>query len=56
MALWDAGIVRSQHGGAGSSDTAWITVNPATPPDWLFPYGGTLAAGLAQIQSLTRQI
>ena len=54
MALWDAGVIRSQHGGAGRSDTAWVTVNPGNPPSWIRPYGGTLAAGLSRIQSLTR--
>lgn len=52
MALWNAGIIRSQHRGARGSDTAWIELNPATPPDWLRPYGGTLAEGFARIRSL----
>ena len=56
MSLWNDGVIRSQHGGATGSDTAWITVNPANPPAWLLPYGGTLRAGFARIQSLTRQI
>ena len=56
MALWNDGVISSQHGGAGGRDTAWITVNPANPLDWLWTYGGTLEAGLARLRSLTRQI
>ena len=55
MALWDAGVISSQHGGASGSDTAWVTVNPANPPGWIQPYGGTLPEGFARIKSLTSQ-
>ena len=56
MRWWGDGIIRSQHGGAGGTDTAWLAVNPSAVPDWLQPYGGTLSAGLAQLRSLSRQI
>ena len=56
MELWDEGKITSQHGGSGGSDTAWIAVNPTSPPDWIRPYGGTLSQGFAQIQSLIPQI
>jgi len=56
MKLWNDGVIRSQHGGATGSDTAWITVSPAQPPAWLSPYGGTLSTGFACIQSLAGQI
>ncbi len=55
MTLWSNGKISSQHGGASGRDTAWITVNPDQPPNWLRPYGGTLGAGFARLQSLTRQ-
>ena len=54
MELWNDGVISSQHGDASGSDTAWITVNPANPPNWIRPYGGTLSEGFAQLQSLTR--
>lgn len=56
MELWACATITSQHRGAGGSDTAWIAVNPANPPDWIRPYGGTLTAGFAQLQSLTGKI
>ena len=56
MRLWDEGIITSQHGGSGGSDTAWIAVNPASPPNWIRPYGGTLTAGFARLRSLVGQI
>ena len=56
MRLWDKGIITSQHGGSGGSDTAWIAVNPASPPNWIRPYGGTLTAGFARLRSLVGQI
>lgn len=56
MQWWQEGKISSQHGGAGGSDTAWLSVNPSAAPDWLQPYGGTLSAGLAQLQTLTRRI
>ena len=56
MQWWGDGIIRSQHGGAGGTDTAWLAVNPSAVPDWLQPYGGTLSDGLAQLRSLSRQI
>jgi hypothetical protein len=55
MECWDNGVIRSQHGGATGSDTAWITVNPANPPSWLRPCGGTLNEGFARLQSLIGQ-
>ena len=55
MALRDEGLISPQHGGSRGSDTLWINgVNPKNPPDWIRPYGGTLSAGFAQLQSLTR--
>ena len=53
MQWWQNGNIRSQHGGSSGSDTAWLSVNPSATPAWLQPYGGTLGAGLAQLQALT---
>ncbi len=33
-----------QHGGVAGTDTYWLSVDPANPPAWLFPYGGNLTA------------
>lgn len=54
MQWWQDGKIRSQHGGASGSDTAWLSVSPSATPAWLQPYGGTLGAGLAQLRALTR--
>ena len=32
-----------QHAGKAGSDTYWMTFPPATPPNWLTPYGGTMS-------------
>lgn len=44
--------LESQHGGRSGSDTAWLTVNPKTPPDWLQGYGGSLEEGMAALKHL----
>jgi len=49
----ETGDLRSQHGGARGSDTAWLTVDPQAVPDWLQHFGGTLRQGLEQISRLT---
>ena len=54
MELWSSGVISSQHGGAAGTDTAWITVDPNNPPDWLRPFGGRLSEGFAQMRALTR--
>lgn len=56
MTLWQAGTIKTQHGGSRDSDTAWITVNPSELPDWIRPYGGTLSAGFASLKALTRKV
>lgn len=49
----ETGDLMPQHAGSRGSDTAWLTVDPSTIPDWLCPFGGSLKAGLAQISKLT---
>ncbi len=56
MRLWSEGKITFQHGGAAGNDTAWIPVNPQSPPNWMRPYGGTMSQGFARIQSLIPQI
>lgn len=47
-----AGGLRAQHGGAGGSDTAWLTFPAAAPPHWLAGYGGTLLEGAESLARL----
>lgn len=54
MYQWrEGGGIASQHGGAGGSDTAWLTVRPDSPPSWLIGKGGTLAEAAARVAELT---
>ena len=53
MQWWQEGKISSQHGGAGGSDTAWLSVNPSAALAWLQPYGGRLGAGLERMKFLT---
>lgn len=47
------GNLTSQHGGSSGSDTAWLSVDPASPHSWLKPFGGSLRSGLNLISDLT---
>lgn len=49
----ETGNLKSQHGGAGGSDTAWITADPNVPPDWLQPNGGSLREAVRRLSELT---
>lgn len=49
----ETGNIQSQHGGAGGTDTAWLTVNPTAVPNWLAPFGGGLGDALAVLSGLT---
>lgn len=53
MRLWQSGIIRSQHGGARDTDTAWLTIDPTDPPGWLVGYGGSLGTGLGSLRHFT---
>ena len=53
MRLWRKGTIRSQHGGIHGTETAWLTIDPANPPDWIRAYGGSLGAGLGSLRNLT---
>jgi len=45
------GEIPSQH--AGGVETAWLSVEPGDPPDWISAHGGTLRSGLARVSDLT---
>jgi hypothetical protein len=42
-----------QHTGSGSLETAWISVIPQNPPEWLAPYGGTLEKAFSVLKTLS---
>ena len=57
LRLWrEEHVISSQHdGGHGGIDTAWIDVDPAVPPEWIRPFGGTLDEALAKIRELVAE-
>lgn len=44
-----------QHTGASGKDTAWFTVNPSNPPNWLNGCGGSLNEAFNKLNSLARR-
>ncbi len=42
MAQWGEGGLTTQHGGQRGRDTAWLTVDPGSPGEWLSDYGPAL--------------
>ena len=52
---WDSGEIPSQHLGDEGKDTAWLTVNPRTPPEWIREWGGSLTEAVAKITEITGQ-
>jgi hypothetical protein len=42
-----------QHTGARGQETAWLTVKPHQPPDWLVPCGGTLDQAFQVLKGLS---
>jgi hypothetical protein len=44
-----------QHTGSKGQETAWITVNPKSPPQWLVEYGGTLEQAFVVLKSLSHK-
>lgn len=53
MAMRRQGLIPAQHGGRDGIDTAWLSLNPAALPDWIAPYGGSLAQAVARVSALT---
>lgn len=52
---WLTGDIRTQHGGAAGSDTAWLSVRPGNVPEWLNEWGGRLTTAVRLIAELTGQ-
>lgn len=44
-----------QHTGSTGQETAWFTVTPHNPPDWLMPHGGTLEDAYTVLKSLSHK-
>lgn len=44
-----------QHTGSSGQETAWLTVTPHSPPDWLVPCGGTLDQAYSVLKSLSHK-
>ncbi|HLO15755.1 MAG TPA: hypothetical protein VK206_13060 [Anaerolineales bacterium] len=44
-----------QHTGSKGQETAWFTVNPKSPPDWLVLCGGTLEEAYKVLKSLSNK-
>ncbi len=43
-----------QHTGTGSKETAWITIVPSNPPEWLSGCGGTLSSAYEVLKNLSK--
>lgn len=49
---WNRGDgLRSQHGGQGGVDTAWLAVEAESPAMWLAEFGGSLREGFASLKN-----
>ncbi len=48
-----AGFV-GQHTGSTGKDTAWLSVNPSMPHEWLAPFGGKLRDAIASLRKCAR--
>lgn len=55
MDKWRSGEISSQHRGRGGTDTAWLDINPLSPPEWIKEWGGTLARTVDKIAEITGQ-
>ncbi len=44
-----------QHTGSAGQETAWFSVNPENPPEWLAPFGGTLEQAYIVLKSLSHK-
>ena len=52
---WESGEIKSQHGGNGGQDTAWIEVKPDNPDAWLTPRSGSPAEAIQLLRQFTNQ-
>jgi hypothetical protein len=46
---------KGQHTGSSGQDTAWFSVNPNNPPEWLSGFGGTLEQAYSVLKSLSNK-
>lgn len=44
-----------QHTGSEGKETAWITVDPKIPPEWITQFGGPLADAFLVLKSFSRR-
>ncbi len=44
-----------QHTGSIGKETAWITINPKNPPEWIVPCGGTLDNAFRVLKNFSRR-
>jgi hypothetical protein len=44
-----------QHTGSVGKETAWITVDPNTPPEWIAQFGGTLDNAFLVLKGFSRR-
>jgi len=44
-----------QHSGAGGQDTAWISLKPGAPPEWMRPCGGRLRDAVAVLEKIAKR-
>jgi hypothetical protein len=42
-----------QHTGSKGKETAWLSIKPQTPPEWLVPFGSTLEQAFSVLKSLS---
>lgn len=56
MQMWHDGKISSQHGGVKGRDTAWISVNPKSAPEWLQIYGGKLSESINSINRIVNDL
>jgi len=60
---WEASIsqehevegIQPQHGGSDGRDTAWLTIDPLSPPAWLSKHGGRLAEAASFLEKNARR-
>ena len=55
MEKWRSGEIIPQHGGSSGTDTAWFSVAPQSPPEWIDEWGGRLAEAVEKIIEITGQ-
>ena len=44
-----------QHTGSSGKETAWLTIDPKNPPEWVTPFGGTLEQAFIVLKNLSHK-